>query len=290
VYLEQNNEIISKAERIAANNSAEDVLSELRKLCLWDFGNVLLNMPDPRWPNLSRVLPRMASKEVQQSWTGHFGTELLTTSCDFVRMMVHNFSYINKRQLTRAKMLDFGCGYGRIMRLMYYFTSPNNVYGIDPWQRSLDICQEDNVLGHLRKSEFVPDSLPLPNEYFDVIYAYSVFTHTSLAVTKSALRALREHISPSGMLIITTRPIDYWHVASLAEQDKFDKNVQISQHIESGFSFFPSNWNCGPDEESIFGDTSIDPNWLSQNVGEWEVRSYDRGIDLFQTVICLTPR
>jgi len=186
--------------------------------------------------------------------------------------------------------MDYGCGYGRIMRPLYYFTNPDQIYGLDPWDRSLEICRDDGVVGHLRQSDYLPTSLPAPESGFDLIYSYSVFTHTSIEATRAALTTLRRYIAPSGLLAITTRPIEYWTIEGMHNMPGIDQAHQMEMHRRDGFSFFPSNWNLPADGKSIFGDTSIDPAWIKATFPSWAVRAYDQGIDTLQTLILLMPR
>jgi hypothetical protein len=64
----------------------------------------------------------MASDEVQQHWTGGSGLSLLRQTYNFVRSTAYNFARLTRRDLTNAMILDYGCGYGRILRMMSYFT------------------------------------------------------------------------------------------------------------------------------------------------------------------------
>lgn len=290
MIFEQATETLRRAEFMAQFGVVADVLNELRNLSLWDFNLLLLSLPNTDWPNLSRLLPRMASDEVQKSWTGASGQALMATTTDFVRIMEHHFVAISRRTLNGIRVLDFGCGYGRIMRQMYYFTDPCNIYGLDPWERSLEICRNDGILGHLVQSDFVPETLPLDRNDFDLIYAYSVFTHTSMKATRAALAALRRHIAPGGLLVLTTRPAEWWHVLTPAPQRAWDAEAQLASHRRDGFAFHPSNWNMPADGESIFGDTSMTAGWINANFPAWHVEAYDRGIDPAQVILVLGPR
>lgn len=286
---EQNQSILERAEQIAASGTVNEVLSELRNLCLFDFGYFLMSLPDTARPNLSRLLPRMASEDVQRSWAGEAGSRMLLSSTNFVEIMNRHFVEFCHRTVERTRVIDFGCGYGRLMRLMYYFTNPENICGVDPWDKSIEVCRQDGMLGSLIQSDYLPASLPLPENHFDLIFSYSVFTHTSIKVTQSALRTLRRYIAPSGMLVLTTRPIEYWKIDSLKGRADFNLDRQLAAHREDGYSFLPSGWNLPADGESIFGDTSIDPQWISRNFPEWQVRAYDRGLDAYNVLIFLTP-
>lgn len=286
---EQNTEILRRAEFIAPFGNVNDVLKTLRALSLWDFAMLMISLPSPDWPNLSQLLPRMASAEVQASWTGSSGRPLLASTIDFVRILEHQQVELNRRTLKDLRILDFGCGYGRLIRPLYYFTDPENIYGLDAWERSLEICRGDRLLGHFARCDFIPETLPLERRDLDLIFAYSVFTHTSLKVTQAILACLRRHIAPSGLLVITTRPAEWWHTPTGGNRG-WDAAEQLAQHRRDGFSFFPSNWNQTPGQESIFGDTSFTAEWLQANVPFWHVEAYDRGVDQAQLILVLAPR
>jgi hypothetical protein len=66
-----------------------------------------------------------------------------------------------------------------------------------------------NLPGHLAVSGYLPTSLAVGDLTFDLIFAFSVFTHLSLRATGQALRPLRKYIRPTGLLVVTVRPIDY---------------------------------------------------------------------------------
>ncbi len=117
-----------------------DVITGLRRLSLDDFGLVLLSMPDPEYPKLSRLLPSMASDEVQRSWTGNHGLALLKETTAFVRALSYNYTRVTGRSLDDATVLDFGCGYGRIAQLLYYFTVEEKIFGVDPREQSIELC------------------------------------------------------------------------------------------------------------------------------------------------------
>jgi hypothetical protein len=86
------------------------------------------------------MLPAMASEDIQKTWTGASGMELLRQSLTFARQVENNSARCCCKSLPNSTIKDFGCGYGRILRLVYYFSDPDLIWGVDVWQRSLDAC------------------------------------------------------------------------------------------------------------------------------------------------------
>ena len=280
--------IILSAE-IAATGGIDQALRKLRELCLDDFGEFMLGLPVADLPNLSSILPRMASEEVQRNWTGNSGLALLQQTTGFIRSVSYNYHKLLGKNLAERTILDFGCGYGRILRLMYYFSSPKRIWGVDPWEKSVGICRADNVLGNLAVSDYLPRSLPVGQSKFDLIYAFSVFTHLSERATKLALVTLRSYIADDGLLVITIRPSEYWPRVAPTRPNIYPERL-VELHDAGAFVFVPHGRE--PVEgEVTYGDTSFSLEWLMQHITNWEMVGYDRLLsDPLQLVVYLRPR
>ena len=110
-------DILDKLEKNPKIDNTDTAIAHLRELSLDDFGEVLLEMPMRKYPKLSSFLPKMAADQVQQDWTGASGMILLRQSLNFIRMM-HYRSYKHQGSGLEGKtILDYGCGYGRLLRL-----------------------------------------------------------------------------------------------------------------------------------------------------------------------------
>lgn len=283
-------EILKTAETLAADGDLAKVLVELRKLSLVEFGKLLVAMPDEKFPRLSQLLPAMASVEVQRSWTGNEGQVLLQQTLDFVQAVESQFLTVAGRGLTNAKIMDFGCGYGRIARLMYYFTSPQNLFCVDPWDESIRLCHESRLPGRFFVSDYVPRSLPFPDADFDLIYCFSVFTHLSMKTATLALRLLRRHLAADGMLVITVRPEEIWAQKGAIDPSSTRTPQDMrEEHRRSGFAFVPHRRE--PIEGDItYGDASISVDWLTREFPEWKIENVDCSPnDVLQRRIYLSP-
>ncbi|MEY3206086.1 MAG: hypothetical protein RLZZ21_2417 [Planctomycetota bacterium] len=82
----------------------------------------------------------------------------------------------------------------RLLRLMLKFAPADGLHGVDPWHRSIDLCREHGIPCRLALSDYVPRSLPYDGP-FDLVYAFSVFTHLSESTARAALSTIRRSIA-----------------------------------------------------------------------------------------------
>jgi SAM-dependent methyltransferase len=119
------------------------------------------------------------------------------TARSFVEMLLpDDFS------LDGARILDFGCGSGRVLRHFAPEAESGEAWGCDIDAASIEWATA-NLTPPLRfvGCDEVPP-LPFADEYFDLIYAISVFTH--LTDSWSAwLLELRRILRPGGMLVVS---------------------------------------------------------------------------------------
>lgn len=268
--------------------SRADAFRGLRGLGLEDFGDAMFSFPLPEFPKLSRLLPAMAPADVQKSWTGSIGRTLLAGTLAFVRSLAFNFTHLTGRSLDGATVLDFGCGYGRIARLMYFFVAEERLWACDPWDKSLELCRESGLTRNFVLSQYLPESLPVGNVLYDLIFAFSVFTHLSRRAALQAMSCLRKYVKTDGVVAITVRPVEYWRFAE-KEVGKDDARTCEVQHRSNGFAFRPHQ-RSPIDEDITYGDASISVDWLRANLPAWRVERIDRSLtDELQLYVFLRP-
>ncbi|MGH8108844.1 MAG: class I SAM-dependent methyltransferase [Arenimonas sp.] len=248
----------------------------------------MIGLPDARYPKLSRLLPSMASEQVQKNWTGNSGVALLMQTNTFIRFLATTYMAHAKTDMRQARVLDFGCGYGRVIRSLYYYVNPENIAGVDPWGESVELCGMHGISSNIFQSDYLPKDLPMVESDFDLIYAFSVFTHLSERATRQSLQTLRKYISPRGILVITIRPVEYW---AYDPNVAVDKKVQLeASHRQSGFAFCPHNREK-IEGDITYGDSSMSLEWIEANFPEWEVMLLDRPLsDPYQIYLALRPK
>jgi SAM-dependent methyltransferase len=263
VILEQ-----SEAAVAAGGLSLESTLSLLRRLPLKAFAEALLDMPDPRLPALSQLLPEMASAQTQQAFTGSHGSTLLVESVAFVKAVIAAWERFGNSPLARAKILDYGCGYGRLLRLFLHAADPANLLACDPWDKAIDLCRQARIPCDLQVTSYLPDRLPYPDQFFHLAYAFSVFTHTSERATLQALQAIHRTMQPGGMLAATIRPVHYWAIHQSMPPE--ERAALEAAHGDLGFAFKPHR-RAPVDGDITYGDTSMSVETLARLGPGWSV-------------------
>lgn len=103
------------------------------------------------------------------------------------------------------KVLDWGCGPGRLIRHMPKLLGSRNplIYGCDYNHKTIDWCRSTLKTIHFEKNQLTPP-LPFETQLFDVVYGLSVFTHLSEAMHFEWIQELKRILKPGGILILTT--------------------------------------------------------------------------------------
>jgi SAM-dependent methyltransferase len=268
---------IAAAERSASRGDRAGAVAALRMLSFDQFAFLLWGIPSAEWPNLSKVLPAAPSVEAQKTWTGAEGSTLLGQSIPFMRSVVWHYARLTGRPINGRAILDYGCGYGRFLRLSEYFVDADSLFGCDPWQASLDLCKGAAVSGNLKLIDPIPAELPFPGVKFDLAYAFSVFTHLPPNVMRGCLAAIRRSMAVDSLLIITIRPIEIW---------RWQNRPELAvEHDRVGFAYLPH-----PSGNVNYGDISMTVDYLAEQAAGWDIVGTDwNHDDPLQRIILLRP-
>jgi SAM-dependent methyltransferase len=247
------------------------------------FGNLLLQTPE-QFPNIKNALPTMASEDTQNHWTGNSGEELQRQSVAFMRTMTAGFTAISSKNLASCTVLDYGCGWGRLTRLLCKLVPLERIYAVDPYDASIRECEKHKVMGNIHLSDWVPKTLPVDCQ-FDLIFAFSVFSHLSEKTMHIVLKTLHNYILPGGVLAITIRPKEYWKF----HDDRNIAKEMEKMHGEKGFAFAPHN--LAPiDGDITYGDTSMSLEYIKRNFTDWTISRIEYNlVDVLQIILFLEP-
>ncbi len=160
---------------------------------LW-YERVVRSIEDP-----SLGLPRFPSRYQQEVFVGKSNEEALAEAFAFYQLVKAGSYPLNRA----SRVLDFGVGWGRIIRFFLNDVDPASLHGVDVDSDILEVAKTTGVPGTLRCID--PNArLDYPNGYFDVIYAFSVFSHLSESSASFWLRELMRVLKPGGTLVMTS--------------------------------------------------------------------------------------
>jgi SAM-dependent methyltransferase len=100
------------------------------------------------------------------------------------------------------RMLDWGCGCGRVTAHFLADGRVSEVHGTDIDGEATRWCAQAFPRGHFQETGPYPP-LPFPDAYFELVVAYSVFTHLEREVQKAWLAEMNRVLAPGGLLLAT---------------------------------------------------------------------------------------
>jgi len=121
------------------------------------------------------------------------------------QFLIQKYEHILQRNNRSLKdynnILEFGCGYGRLIKYILVINNTAMVYGCDTLSGAINYCQKK----YKNKGTFyLNDCYPpisLEDEQFDLIYSYSVFTHLSEKNHIRWLQELARLLKPNGVML-----------------------------------------------------------------------------------------
>lgn len=117
-----------------------------------------------------------------------------------------------------AALLDWGCGCGRVLR--HWSGLPRTrVVGCDINPKMVEWCEEHLDFAEVSVSELKPP-LPSADSTFDLIYAFSVFTHLSEELQQEWIRECLRVLRPGGYLLMSTMGEYYLGLQRLSESER----------------------------------------------------------------------
>lgn len=101
-----------------------------------------------------------------------------------------------------GKVLDFGCGCGRVTSQFRARPANCELHGTDIDPRAIAWCQRHLGFASWNVNGFMPP-VGFAEDTFDLIYAISVFTHLDENYQFAWLQELKKILKPGGMILLT---------------------------------------------------------------------------------------
>ena len=207
---------------------------------------------------LKRILPGFPNDETQTMFTGAAGEQTLREAYHYYKIFRDQYQKY-RGDISEARMLDFGCGWGRIIRFFLKDIEPSRIWGCDPVPEMIKLCKEQNKWCNFEQVNTNPPGVFEDNS-FDMIYSYSVFSHLSEDFHLTLLPEIKRILKPGGLYLTTTRNRDFINYCA-----ELRKNTDLdSSHPGKGSShaFLDTKKSLSDFDNGLFCHHSFnDPNW-----------------------------
>lgn len=153
---------------------------------------------------------------------------------------------IKHKELDEARILDWGCGPGRIIRHIPESLPESSCFGTDYNQHSIRWCKAHLPTVVFQHNDLMPP-LDFHDHYLDFIYAISIFTHLSEEAHQAWLNEMIRLLKPGGILFLTLHGDDFKPILTKRELVNYEAGElvirgQVKEGHRTFTAFHPPSW------------------------------------------------
>jgi SAM-dependent methyltransferase len=224
-------------------------------------------------PRLRALVPPIPPRELREIVSDHELEVFLWTGYLDADLILALYGEHGPDQV-RPRILDFGCGCGRITRFLNELGDRCEVHAADANVRHAAWCAENLPRVRTVHNALAPP-LPYAAESFELVYTVSVLTHLNAAGGARWLAELERILAPGGLLVVTTHGPGAVEIIrdSPTHQGMFAMTAAEAQEILDGFAERPFAFrpyagaaleaaNAGPE----YGNSFVHPSHIE---GQW---------------------
>lgn len=274
-------EYLTAKNELCKNNTIplSEIFKDLDDIDLWVM---ILSKRFRSYPDLKKRLPGFPDADIQKKYNGGAGFEILKRGRVSYEKITKIYNKYRGDIKNDTNILDFGVGWGRIIRYFLKDLPNTNLFGCDVSEFILNESKRIGLNIQLQKSDPIPLELPF-QEKFDLVYSNSVFSHLSEEALNACFAAINKSMKKGGLFIFTTWGPNY------AMNSKKMTQLGLKQHWNDKsemFEFIPQK------EGLSFGATFISypymkKQWTNNNFTFREVQVQTFG---FNQVMCVLQK
>lgn len=251
--------------------------------------NALGSLPAVETPD--PVAFHNAPKAMQE---GYVGSSFQTAFQEASRFLNYMISHLPAGEFPE-RVLDFGCGWGRMLRLLRRHEQLKGVemFGVDISLPALDVVRRTLPGVWLSPVDIFPPSM-LRDSSIDVIYAYSVFSHISepshVAWAKEFARLMR----PGGTVCLTTQGMKCIRMCQDLRSGRQPVNTPWLERLAASFDDpkvdekyaggqFLYSAQGGHGDPNVYGQAAVPPKYFERVWGDLGFTMVDWNDDELQS-------
>jgi len=212
---------------------------------------------------LQKMLPTLPSDDTQLRFTGRTGKVNLEHAFNAYTL----FKALAEKHygdIQNEKVLDFGCGWGRILRFWIKDIPEENLLGFDCLREAIDICKQTGLPATLRHINPFPP-VDLESNQLALIYAFSVFSHLSESAANKWIEEFWRLLKPKGLIVMTTRPRSFIKLSKNIDNLHFNIARLHKAYDEGAFCFESTGGGGGELAETFYGEAIIPKEYILNN-------------------------
>lgn len=147
------------------------------------------------------------------------GTDIELSTISSINLLLRHFNFDDK------KILDAGCGVGRLTPTFSMFHKPEEVVGIDWSVNMLDQAEKNNSTANFQKAPLW--DIPFDDGYFDMTIAFTSLCHTLDDKFQDSLNELARVTKNELIIVDPTTCADSYFVSTFFMNIRNRKDYQI---------------------------------------------------------------
>lgn len=222
-------------------------------------------------------MPRFPHGGIQRMFVGSADEHALREGFNFYVYVKGYAGALGKTLHPKTQLLDFGSGWGRYPRLFWNDIDADSIFGVDVDPEMVSLCRLLGVPGRFDCIES-RGTLPFPDNTFDVITAYSVFSHLSEPIASHWMAELSRVAKSGCVFAYTAEPRRFLDFIDGIPPDASStwlrklsnfrlQTEQFRRDFDDGkFCYLPTSGGKYR-ESDVYGDAIIPKEYIVEN---WE--------------------
>lgn len=280
----KNHELATQIEELKAelrqSSSTGDAWEQIHHLSDQEWQRVLIRSVEiPAYRGFP--LPGFPDDTLQTLTVGSSNQSALVEGFNFYRAVTRILRQHGVRLERDTPLLDFGTGWGRYARIFMRDVHPDYITGVDVMEHMVSTCQATFPYARFEQVPSIPPS-NLPGDTYQLIIAYSVFSHLSETAATAWIREFSRILAPGGVIAITTQGRRFlqtcedmrklerfdhpWH-ENLARS--FTDKAACEAAYDRGEFLFSATGGGDALSSSFYGEALIPPKFVVQNWAQY---------------------